>query len=192
MKKTLLLLLVVVLLAACTPSQPVEPTPTPVDVSAIQTSVVQTVVAGVTETIEALPPTPTDTPLPPTATLSPTPEFTLTPTVNICDDSDFVADISVPDNTVMAPGQEFVKTWKVKNTGSCNWTRGYTIVPAYGEKMSGVATALSAEVLSNQEVEISVILKAPQTPGTYSGYWRLQNNNGYAFGEYLTIVIIVQ
>ena len=33
-------------------------------------------------------------------------------------------DVNVPDNTEMQLGQEFVKTWLVKNNGSCTWGAG--------------------------------------------------------------------
>ncbi len=196
MKKTIALLVFIlsILLAACGPSQPAEPTPTPVDIGAIQTQAVQTVVAAVTQTAQAMP---TETPIPtpetpqPTATLSPTPENTATPTVNICNNSIYIADVSVPDGTQMTAGQKFVKTWKVKNTGSCNWTTAYTIRYGYGDRMSGRDTYLSAVVLPGQEAEISIELTAPSVPGTYRGYWVLFDNNAFSFGQYLSVVITV-
>ncbi len=193
MKKTITitLLLFMLFLAACGPSQPAEPSPTPVDVGAIQTQAVQTVVAGVTQTALAMPPTPTDTPVPPTITPIPTPEATATATVNICDASAFISDANVPDGTQIAAGQAFVKTWKVKNIGSCTWTRTYTIRYGYGDRIGGQDTYLSTEVLANQEAEISLELVAPKAPGTYRSYWRLFNNNSYAFGEYFSVIIVV-
>jgi hypothetical protein len=91
----------------------------------------------------------------------------------------------------MTAGQAFIKTWKVKNTGTCSWTTGYSLVYSYGEKMDGAATPLTAVVAPNSDAEIAVNLKAPLKSGTYSGYWRLANNNGYAFGEIFTVVITV-
>jgi hypothetical protein len=184
-------LLIVILLASCSGGS-ANPTPTPVDVNALQTAAVQTVVADITQTAAAQPAAtellPTETPVPlPTET--PTQAITTTPPA--CDNSAFINDASVPDGTVMAAGQEFIKTWKVKNTGNCNWTTGYRIVYSYGEKMGGLPTALTVEIASNAEAEIAVKLKAPLKSGTYSGYWRLANNNGYAFGEIFTVIITV-
>jgi hypothetical protein len=34
----------------------------------------------------------------------------------------FVADVTIPDNTVMAPNQPFTKTWRLRNDGTCTWT----------------------------------------------------------------------
>ena len=180
----------------------VAPTPTPVDIGAVQTAAAETIFAGLTQTVAAYTATPelTETPtLAPTAT--PTLAITETPTPNgtltevVCDDLVFVSDSTVPDNTVMAPGQEFVKTWKVKNTGSCTWKSNYTIIWGWGDdpkKMGGQPTAINVEVLPNTEAEISITLKAPTGVGTYHGFWRLQNNNGYPFGKPLTVVIVVK
>lgn len=185
------------LLAACS-NAATEPTVTPVDVNAIQTAVVETVMAQATQTAQAIPtntpepsPQPTETPnLPPTET--PIPQPTLSPTPGLCDDAIYVADVSVPDGTQMSPGQEFVKTWRVKNTGTCTWTRGYQIMWSYGDnRMGGQATALPGDVPPGDEVEISLTLKAPLISGTYSGYWVLRNNNGFTFGERLSVIITV-
>ncbi|RPH58722.1 MAG: hypothetical protein EHM81_09470, partial [Chloroflexi bacterium] len=169
----------------------------PVDIGAVQTHAVETVVFAVTQTAAAFTPTPlplppTETPVPPTVAPTATPAATGTATPNICNNLEFIVDATVPDGTTMTPGQEFVKTWKVKNTGSCTWTTGYTIIWAYGEKMGGQTTALTAEVLPNTEAEVSITLTAPAKAGTYSGYWRLRSNNGENFGTQLTVVIVVQ
>jgi len=196
MKKLLTLttlLLFTALLAACA-GQSAELTPTPVDVAAIQTQAVQTVVAAVTQTAAALP---TETPAPPTETLvptetlTPTPENTATATINICNNSVFVSDVSVPDGSQMTAGQKFVKTWKVRNTGSCTWATTYTIRYGYGDRLSGRDTYLTATTLPGEEAEISIELTAPNTPGTYRGYWVLFDNNAFSFGQYLSVIITV-
>lgn len=186
------LLLFTLLLAACA-SQSTEPTPTPVDVAAIQTQAVQTVVAAVTQTAAALP---TETVIPTetivaTETLTPTPEITATATVNICNNSVFVSDVSVSDGAQITAGQKFVKTWKVRNTGSCTWATTYTIRYGYGDRLSGRDTYLTATALPGEETEISIELTAPNTPGTYRGYWVLFDNNAFSFGQYLSVIITV-
>jgi hypothetical protein len=195
MKKLLIfLLMIIVLLTACAPGQPAEPSPTPVDVEAIQTEAVQTVVAAVTQTAAALPTEtpglPTETPVP-TTTVTPTPEDTPTATPVICNNAIYVEDVTIPDETEVDAGQRFTKTWKVKNTGACDWTRAYNLRYGYGERMGGLVTYLTDIVPADDEVDISIQLVAPQRPGTYRGYWVLYDNNGYTFGEYLSVIIVV-
>ncbi len=189
------------LLYACGPTAPVGPT---IDVDAIHTAAAETVIAEFTQTARAVPPTSaasatgvvTATPLAtlePTATAIPTNNpFESTPTEIPCDDAIFVDDVTVPDGTQMTPGQDFVKTWKIRNTGSCTWGTGYSAIFAYGEKMSGVAEPMTGAVAPGEEVEISVRFKAPDTTGEYSTYWRMANARSVPFGENIFMLIVVR
>ncbi|MBN1450320.1 MAG: hypothetical protein JW963_04830 [Anaerolineales bacterium] len=130
--------------------------------------------------------TATHTPTP-TATVtgtppSPTPTFTGTPPTSGCDKAQFVADVTVPDGTTFAPGAAFTKTWRLKNIGSCTWNTSYTLVFSSGEAMGGTTVNFPATVAPGQTVDLSVGLTAPNTAGTYRGYWMLKNASGALFG----------
>ena len=120
-------------------------------------------------------------------------------TIALCDKYAWdiaTVDVNVPDNTIMSPGQEFVKTWKIKNVGACTWGEGYKLIYSYGDKMSGAAQALTAAIAPGQEVEVSVAFKAPDLAGSYQSFWTLQNPKGIAFqgndGKVLYVLITVQ
>ncbi len=160
-----------------------------------QTAVAETVAARATDT-----PLPTSTPtftptITPTATVTDTPTVTpITPTSvtnNYCDNSAFVADVSIPDHTILAAGQVFEKTWTFKNTGTCTWTPGYTIVFMSGDMMKGVTRQINQTVSPNETVNVTVRLTAPFTPREYTGVWRLANSKGQPFGEFVSVVINV-
>lgn len=190
----LLLTVTALLLSACgAQSTPVPQEPTP-DLNAFATQVAGQVIAQITQTAAAYTPPPTDTPAA-TATpeQSPTPEATATPSKPAaCDDAGYVSDVTVADGTQMTTGQQFTKTWKIKNTGTCTWAANYNLVFGYGEKMGGQPVALGAEVKPGETVDISVNLTAPTKAGNYAGAWRMANANGYPFGEFFTIVITVK
>ncbi len=124
--------------------------------------------------VPTIPPLPTNTPIPPTATPIPIP----------CDRAQFVKDVTVPDNTEIATGATFVKTWRLKNNGSCTWTSGYTVYFYNGDAMSGPPSSqlTTGTVPPGSTIDISVTLKAPTTTGTYKGNWRLRNTGGTSFG----------
>jgi len=119
-------------------------------------------------------PLPTSTPIPPTATPIPIP----------CDRAQFVSDVTIPDNTSIGAGTTFVKTWRLRNNGSCTWTSGYALVFYNGDAMSGPASApiTNGTIPPGSTIDISVSLVAPTTPGTYKGNWRLRNSGGAVFG----------
>jgi Ig-like domain from next to BRCA1 gene len=200
-KRVIALIILASLLYACGPTVPIEPT---IDVNAIHTFAAETVIAEFTQTAQAIPPTvaatatdaasltpeatvqPTDTPVP---TNNP---FEATPTDITCDDAIWVADVTVPDGTQMTPGQDFVKTWKIKNTGSCTWGTGYTLIHGYDEKLDGIAEPLTTAVAPGEEVEVSVRFKAPSNAGEHRSYWRMQNASGSTFGEFFYVSIVVR
>ncbi len=191
-KLVALTILIGFMLTACAPAT--KPAPTP-DVSFIQTSAAQTVIANFTATAESW----TATPLPaPTETstpeVTPTLEATIAPTqiglpgatqVVLCDRYSWdntTVDVNIPDGTQMQPGQDFVKTWKIKNIGTCTWGAGYAVVYAgYTDQMSGVPQPINGVIGPGQEVEISVQFKAPTKVGEYVSAWTLANPKGVTF-----------
>jgi len=208
MKPRLIILVITALLvlAACAPATPIVPTP---DVLAVRTSAAYTVVAEFTLTAAAFTPTPLPT-LPPTETPTPEPP-TATPTIayatdptqialgtpgELCDNFSFdnaTVDVTIPDGTVLTPGQDFVKTWKIKNTGICSWGDGYSLIYAgYADKMSGEPIPLGTLVEVGQEVDVSVNFKAPTAVGEYTSAWQMANPKGIPFGKAIFVKIVVK
>ncbi len=100
-----------------------------------------------------------------------------------CDAAQYVADVTVPDDTVMAPNFAFTKTWRLKNVGTCTWTTSYRVDFDSGNPMSAVFPVnLPNSVAPGQTVDVSVNLVAPATSGSYQGNWKLKNASGTAFG----------
>jgi hypothetical protein len=199
-KLIVMAILIATLIAACGSSNTPTQDPTP-DVAAVRTSAASTVVSQFTLTAAAFTPTPslpTETLTPEatgTATTAPVAQVTNAQgtTVALCDNLQFVADVNIPDDTTMSPGQDFVKTWRVKNTGSCPWDAGYKLVYAdYADKMSGQWQPLTQVVQPGQEIELSVQFKAPDKIGEYLSAWQMANPKGITFPEAVYVKILVQ
>lgn len=112
---------------------------------------------------------------------------TVGPTVPVpaaCDRALFISDVTIPDGTSMAPGFTFTKTWRLKNVGTCTWTKDtYKLRFDSGEKMAGPDLApMPVDVKPGQTVDITVTLTSPNTAGSYRGYWKFQNASGVPFG----------
>jgi lysozyme family protein len=148
--------------------------------------------AEVASPLETEPPPPTDTsqsPAVPTDT-PPSPTDTGMPTdtvepdaTTVCDLAGFIDDVTVPDGSKVDPGQNFTKTWRLKNIGSCTWTADYRLVFSSGDQMGAPAAVqfTNGTVLPGAEVDVSVNLTAPNTPDTYKGYFKLRNANSVIF-----------
>jgi hypothetical protein len=134
-----------------------------------------------------IPPTATSgaaaTALPTAAQVTNTPSVTPSPTAQNCTNlAQFVSE-TIPDLTLINPGTAFVKTWTLKNIGTCTWGAGYSLVFDSGDQMGGPATVpLSASVPPNALYTFSVNLTAPATGGQFQGFWKLQSPQGVRFG----------
>jgi len=103
----------------------------------------------------------------------------------------FVSDVTVPDNTPMDPGEDFTKTWKVQNSGSCAWDAGFKFSFVSGNAMDGPTYTLPAAVAAGATTDISVAMTAPTASGTVRGDWQLYTASGQAIpgGVYVQIVV---
>ncbi|MCB8962944.1 MAG: hypothetical protein H6651_21715 [Ardenticatenales bacterium] len=95
----------------------------------------------------------------------------------------FVSDVTIPDNTVIAPGATFAKTWRLANTGDCTWGLGYSLVFADGDQMGAPdEVSMTQSVPPGESVDLTVNFTAPVTPGTYRSDWLLADPLGNTFG----------
>ena len=95
----------------------------------------------------------------------------------------FVADLTVPDNTVFPAGTRFTKTWRLQNAGTCTWTKRYSLV-VYGRSSGTEAdwVALNENVQPGKTIDISIELPAPLNEGVARWEAVLKNEFGDSFG----------
>lgn len=115
-----------------------------------------------------------------------------------CNNAVFEGDITIPDGSEVKPGINFQKVWAVRNTGTCTWDDGYSLVFIGGDKAIDpydYKFSKSSDqdfVAAGESINITINLTAPCTPGTYQGTWRLRNDKGYYFGTYLSVSFVVK
>ncbi len=172
------ILLFVFILSSCNLPSSAQATEEP---NAVFTQAALTVQAQLSEatpfnTPTLPPPAPTNTAitLPTTVLATLPPAASATP---VCDQAQFIKDVTIPDGTTFLPNETFVKTWRLRNAGNCTWS-GYTLVFDSGESMNGTSPIAIGTVSPGQEVDLSVTLTAPATNGSYRSYWRIRNPSG--------------
>jgi hypothetical protein len=191
------LVIAAALIAGCAPADSAD--------SIIGTSVAQTVAAQDTARAQFTPaatmvtatlaplmsPTPLVTKAPPTA--PPPGSSNIVP----CNRAEYVADLTIPDGTIVAPGASFMKRWSVKNTGSCTWNSSYKFVFMDGDILGGAYVYNFPGFAAPQDTaEIPVQLYAPSETGSFTGYWKIQAPDGTVFGvgqydQSLSVSIVV-
>ncbi len=163
MYKKILLLLLILLTSCVTVSEETTPTDAPL---LFVTSTLPPTRQGLT----------VPTPLPPTPTPTLDPSAP-TPTPSCRDSAVFVEDVTIPDNTNLAKGEKFTKTWRIQNSGTCEW-KGYTVAFDSGERMSALDSAPVPETAAGSTADISIALVAPSIDGQYLGSFELRNEKG--------------
>ncbi|HEX7587245.1 MAG TPA: NBR1-Ig-like domain-containing protein [Anaerolineae bacterium] len=154
------------------------------DVSSAPASIAVSVVSVVAAT--QTPRVVTATPIPPVQIV------TAAPVPSTCvNNSVFVADVTIPDKTVLQPGQTFVKTWRVRNTGTCTWGSDEELVFVRGEQMAKTATFPIPSTAPGATVELSIAMTASAAPGNHIADWRMRNRGGAIFGTTLNVAINV-
>jgi len=122
----------------------------------------------------------------PTPAATPTP--TRAPAAACTNGATFVADVSIADGTVLAPGQGFAKIWRVRNSGTCAWGASHTLVFTAGEAMTTTTVIPVPNTAPGATADLAVGLTAPSAQGAHTGTWGLKSN-GALFGPMLTVKI---
>lgn len=174
------------LLSACRAPTAQEPTQ---DINALYTQVAGTLIAqGQAPTEAAATTEATSTPLVVTATVAlatSTASNTPVPPTSapVCNQATFIADITVTDGTQMSKGQDFTKTWRIKNSGTCTWDEDYKVVFSSGTNLANKSSyALPEDVSPGETVDISIPMEAPNENGLYKSNWVIRSDTGSTFG----------
>lgn len=164
------------------------------DAEKIATAVAMTVAAKDTALAQS-----SATPTATVAAQTPTPGTTFTPTTNAptfspptapgpigSGDPCLMANLigeTIPDGTIMQPGETFWKTWRLKNNGTCTWNSSYKIIFMSGDLMDGKLVYQFPDIVGpGDTAEITLLLRAPSSNGNFSSYWKLQSEWGGQFG----------
>jgi hypothetical protein len=110
----------------------------------------------------------------------------------LCNNLKYVRDVTIPDNTGMSPAQVFTKSWLVENNGTCAWHAGFQVVLIGGAAMGGSPFRLIQDVGPGGRVQVSIKMVAPPNQmGIVEGTWKMSDDSGAAFGDYMSVVIVV-
>lgn len=130
-------------------------------------------------------------------TITPTGTFyTATTNVDVlaygCKNLLLIADVNYPSGTEVKPGENFTKTWKVSNNGTCEWQYVFALTQTGGSDFDAPNKKLGKVVGVNEWTEISLNLDAPKKEGTYTAYWRMSDGEGHLFGSTLGVTVVVK
>jgi len=97
----------------------------------------------------------------------------------------------VEDGTVVSPGANIDKQWLVTNSGTCNWDSRYRLKLIGGDALGAATEQALYPARAGTQATLQIIFTAPLEAGTYESAWQAYNPEGEAFGDFVSIKIIV-
>jgi next-to-BRCA1 protein 1 len=191
--------------ALAAPTKTATPTATVTSLATIALPTLNSGAASPTTDVSALPtfsfvntPIPgANTPVPGFTQVSVLPTSQATASLgDACNNNVFEGDVTIPDGTILKPGEDFVKIWAVRNTGNCTWDEGYALIFIAGNRdidpIDFKFKKASDFVSPGEGVNLGIPLTAPLAEGKYEGHWRMQSDSGFYFGTILSVYIEVK
>jgi len=142
-----------------------------------------------TQPIQLIPITPTPTIFAVTSVPTVVPPTPTPPCTNILT---YNKDLTIPDDTAVAPGQSIDKQWLVTNSGSCNWDSRYRLKLINGDAMGTASEEALYPARAGTQATLRILFTAPSAAGTYRSAWQAFGPGNEAFGDPVYIQIIVQ
>lgn len=95
----------------------------------------------------------------------------------------YVKDVTVPDGYYFHPGDAIEKTWRIGNSGTCRWSKRYSMRLVEGYAY-GVEEKLELpDIAPENEGNFTIEFNAPETQGYYFSGWQAYDDLGNPFGE---------
>jgi len=109
----------------------------------------------------------------------------------------FVRHVTIPDDSVVQPGVEMVKTWRFFNGSRQEWPSDCKLVfvgsscDRFGHTGDFIDIVGQQTPQPGMEADISMTIRTPESPGLYTGYLRMSDADGNRFGERVRIQVVV-
>ena len=113
------------------------------------------------------------------------------PTPTCANNLTFVEDLTIPDGSLVQPGEALDKRWMVENSGTCNWESSYRLKLIAGPSMGIDAEQALYPARSGTQASIRLVFTAPAEANAYRSAWQAYAPDGSTFGDPIFIDVVV-
>ncbi|EDV28850.1 uncharacterized protein TRIADDRAFT_19174 [Trichoplax adhaerens] len=104
----------------------------------------------------------------------------------------FIQDVTIGEGESVQPNTQFVKTWRIQNSGQKRWPDSVRLRFIGGDQL-GPSHEVRVQSHDAQEIgDVSVVMISPNQPGTFQGRWRMATQEGLFFGDIIWVIISVE
>lgn len=93
-----------------------------------------------------------------------------------------ICDCTIGEGEAVSPNTNFLKSWRVKNSGNEPWPEGICLLQTDGADMGQCRRIDVPSISPNDTIELSVTLTSPNDIGVYHSQWRMMTATGSYFG----------
>ncbi|KAF7695788.1 protein ILRUN-like [Silurus meridionalis] len=111
---------------------------------------------------------------------------TSTPSMSLVSNETIVEEESVPPDT------PFIKTWRIKNTGSEVWPPGVCLRYVGGHHFDHENFVVVRTLGPEEIYDVKVQMRSPHASGMYQGQWRMCTAGGRYFGDVIWVILKVE
>nr|XP_008520950.1 PREDICTED: uncharacterized protein C6orf106 homolog [Equus przewalskii] len=109
------------------------------------------------------------------------------PNINVPSMS-FVEDVTIGEGESIPPDTQFIKTWRIQNSGTEAWPPGVCLKYVGGDQFGHVNMVMVRSLEPQEIADVSVQMCSPSRAGMYQGQWRMCTATGlYYGGEYVLV-----
>ncbi|KAK7814821.1 hypothetical protein U0070_026322 [Myodes glareolus] len=94
----------------------------------------------------------------------------------------FVEDVTIGEGESIPPDTQFVKTWRIQNSGSEAWPPGVCLKYVGGDQFGHVNMVMVRSLEPQEIADVSVQMCSPSRAGMYQGQWRMCTATGLYYG----------
>ncbi|KAF5929622.1 hypothetical protein HPG69_002343 [Diceros bicornis minor] len=103
------------------------------------------------------------------------------PNINVPSMS-FVEDVTIGEGESIPPDTQFIKTWRIQNSGTEAWPPGVCLKYVGGDQFGHVNMVMVRSLEPQEIADVSVQMCSPSRAGMYQGQWRMCTATGLYYG----------
>ncbi|XP_046320342.1 protein ILRUN isoform X3 [Marmota monax] len=104
----------------------------------------------------------------------------------------FVKDVTIGEGESIPPDTQFIKTWRIQNSGAEAWPPGVCLKYVGGDQFGHVNMVMVRSLEPQEIADVSVQMCSPSRAGMYQGQWRMCTATGLYYGDVIWVILSVE
>ncbi|XP_008838344.1 protein ILRUN [Nannospalax galili] len=104
----------------------------------------------------------------------------------------FVEDVTIGEGESIPPDTQFIKTWRIQNSGAEAWPPGVCLKYVGGDQFGHVNMVMVRSLEPQEIADVSVQMCSPSRAGMYQGQWRMCTATGLYYGDVIWVILSVE